>query len=117
MRIALCNEVLRELPFDRQVDLAARLGYDGLELAPFTLGAEPHRLPAAERRRLQRVIADAGLQVIGLHWLLVAPAGLSTSSHSWLNRFWKKPVPHWVGVLVQVTSRPLVMVSPPLPVP
>lgn len=80
MRIALCNEVLRELPFERQVDLAARLGYDGLELAPFTLGAEPHRLPAAERRRLQRVIADAGLQVVGLHWLLVAPAWLSITS-------------------------------------
>lgn len=80
MRIALCNEVLRELPFERQVDLAARLGYDGLELAPFTLGADPHRLPAAERRRLRRLISDAGLQVVGLHWLLIAPTGLSITS-------------------------------------
>lgn len=80
MRIALCNEVLRELPFERQVDLAARLGYDGLELAPFTFDAEPHRLPAADRRRTQRLIADAGLQTVGLHWLLVAPAGLSITS-------------------------------------
>ncbi len=80
MRIALCNEVLRDLPFERQVDLAAGLGYDGLELAPFTLGAEPHLLPSAERRRVRRLIADAGLQLVGLHWLLVAPAGLSITS-------------------------------------
>ncbi|HXV25172.1 MAG TPA: sugar phosphate isomerase/epimerase family protein [Alphaproteobacteria bacterium] len=80
MRIALCNEVLRELPLDRQVDLASRLGYDGLELAPFTLGAEPHRLPSAERQRVRRLVADAGLQLVGLHWLLITPAGLSITS-------------------------------------
>lgn len=80
MRIALCNEVLRELPFERQIDLAARLGYDGLELAPFTLRADPHRLPSPERRRLRRLISDGGLQVVGLHWLLIAPAGLSITS-------------------------------------
>jgi sugar phosphate isomerase/epimerase len=80
MRIALCNEVLGELPFERQVDLAARLGYDGLELAPFTLGPEPHRLAEGERARIRRLIADAGLEVVGLHWLLVAPPGLSITS-------------------------------------
>ena len=46
-----------------------------------------------------------------------APAGLSVSSHSWPKRFAKKPAPHCVGVLVQVTSSPLVMVSAPLPAP
>src|SRR6476659_2920983 len=46
-----------------------------------------------------------------------APAGLSSSSHSFSNRFVKKPAPHVVGVLVQVTSRPLVMASLPLPEP
>jgi hypothetical protein len=46
-----------------------------------------------------------------------APAGLLLNSHSWLNRFSKKLLLHFVGVVVQVTSRPLVMVSPPLPVP
>jgi D-psicose/D-tagatose/L-ribulose 3-epimerase len=80
VRIALCNEVLGELPFERQVDLAARLGYDALELAPFTLGAEPHRLSQAERGRICRLIDDAGLEVVGLHWLLVAPPGLSITS-------------------------------------
>src|SRR5512139_4158584 len=51
----------------------------------------------------------------GCHWC--APAGLLVSSHSLSNRILKKLLLHFVGVLVQVTSRPLVMVSPPLPVP
>ena len=47
MKIALCNEVLRDMEFAAQCDYAAALGYDGLELAPFTLGAKPHLLRAA----------------------------------------------------------------------
>lgn len=75
---ALCNEVLRELDFAAQARLAADLGYDALEVAPFTLDAEaPHRLPAARRAELRRIAGDAGVPIAGLHWLLVAPAGLS----------------------------------------
>jgi D-psicose/D-tagatose/L-ribulose 3-epimerase len=78
MRIALCNEVLRELPFAQQAGLARRLGYDALEIAPFTLDAEaPHLLPPARRAELRRIAEGEGVPVLGLHWLLVAPAGLS----------------------------------------
>src|SRR5215211_3967720 len=42
------------------------------------------------------------------HWC--APAGLLESSHSKPNRFSKKLLLHRVGVLVQVISRPLVIV-------
>jgi D-psicose/D-tagatose/L-ribulose 3-epimerase len=80
MKIALCNEVLRTFPFKQQCELAARLGYDSLELAPFTLGTEPHRLKQAEKRSLLHHITNAGLNVVGLHWLLVSPPGLSITS-------------------------------------
>ncbi len=49
------------------------------------------------------------------HWW--APAGLFWSSHSYLNRFSKKKLLHFVGVWVHVTSRPLVIASAPLPLP
>ncbi|WP_341703525.1 sugar phosphate isomerase/epimerase family protein [Ferrovibrio sp.] len=77
MRIALCNEVLAGRPFQAQCALAAELGYDGLELAPFTLSDDPLSLTAAERRVIRRTVEEAGLAVTGLHWLLVAPKGLS----------------------------------------
>jgi D-psicose/D-tagatose/L-ribulose 3-epimerase len=80
MKLALCNEVLRELDFPAQCALAKGLGYDGLEIAPFTLSDEPQRLPYERRTELRRIAADAGIAITGLHWLLLVPRGLSITS-------------------------------------
>lgn len=80
MKISLCNEVLRDLPFPAQCQRAATLGYSGLELAPFTLGEEPHRLSADQRTQLRRAAVDAGIAITGLHWLLLTPPGLSITA-------------------------------------
>jgi len=80
MLISLCNEVLRELDFPAQCALASGLGYDGLEIAPFTLADRPDRLPAARRAELRAIAGDHGLRVTGLHYLLLAPPGLSITS-------------------------------------
>jgi sugar phosphate isomerase/epimerase len=79
MKISLCNEVLAGLPLERQCEIAAALGYDGLEIAPFTLSDAPDRLESAEIGRLRRTVESFGLVVTGLHWLLVAPPGLSVT--------------------------------------
>ena len=49
------------------------------------------------------------------HWF--APPGLLLSSHSYPNRLRKKLLSHWIGVWVQIPSRPLVQASPPTPEP
>ena len=80
MMVSLCNKVLRELDFPTQCALAQGLGYDGLEIAPFTLSEQPDRLAAARRAELRRIAGDHGLRVTGLHYLLLAPPGLSITS-------------------------------------
>lgn len=80
MRFSLCNEVVRDLSFAAQCDFAAALGYGGLELAPFTLGDDPHLLSAERIAGLRRAAAEAGIAITSLHWLLVAPSGLSITS-------------------------------------
>ena len=80
MKLALCNEVLRHLPLDAQCALAAQLGYQGLEIAPFTLFQDPVEL---DERLAARALASAqaqGLHIPSLHWLLVKPEGLSMVS-------------------------------------
>ena len=77
MQFALCNEVLQPLPFEQQCALAAALGYDALEVAPFTLAADPMNLTDGQAGVYRRMAEDQGLAISGLHWLLVAPAGLS----------------------------------------
>ncbi|HKB53737.1 MAG TPA: sugar phosphate isomerase/epimerase, partial [Ramlibacter sp.] len=77
MQFALCNEVLQPLPFEQQCALAAAQGWDGLEVAPFTLAADPRDITDAQAAGFRRIAHDHGLAITGLHWLLVAPAGLS----------------------------------------
>lgn len=80
MRIALCNEVIAPMPFPAQCEYAAKLGYEGLELAPYTLSEEPHRMGAAQLAAARGAAEAAGIAITGLHWLLVKPAGLSIST-------------------------------------
>lgn len=80
MRVSLCNEVIAELPFERQCEVAAALGYDGLEIAPYTLSEEPTKLSSGRIAELRRAAADAGIAITGLHYLMRAPAGLSITS-------------------------------------
>lgn len=80
MRIALCNEVLAERDFAAQCAYAAALGYDGLEVAPFTLADEPQHIAAGTCATLRRAASDAGIAITGLHWLLVKPTGLSITT-------------------------------------
>ncbi len=80
MKFSLCNEVLQPLPFEAQCALAAKLGYDGLEVAPFTLASNPMDITDSQARAFRRMAQDQGLRITGLHWLLVAPAGLSIVS-------------------------------------
>jgi D-psicose/D-tagatose/L-ribulose 3-epimerase len=77
MQFALCNEVLQPLPFEQQCTVAAALGYDALEVAPFTLAANPMDISDAQAGEYRRIAQDQGLAISGLHWLLVAPANLS----------------------------------------
>lgn len=77
MHIALCNEVLGDMSLEQQCEYAARLGYDGLEIAPFTLADAPETISTAEAARIRKTVQASGLRVTGLHWLLVKPEGLS----------------------------------------
>ena len=72
LEIALCNELLAAdgLTLAEQAEVAAALGYVGLELAPATLGETPHRLHKSEIAGIRRTVEAAGIRVTGLHWLL-----------------------------------------------
>lgn len=80
MLVSLCNEVVRELPLAQQFEFARKVGYDGVEIAPFTLGDDPHLLSASKRAEIRRAARDAGIAITGLHYLMLTPPGLSITS-------------------------------------
>lgn len=76
MRYAACNEIAADLTFAETCELLARFGFDGVEIAPYTLADDPGAIDATTVRQARRAIGNAGLVCAGLHWLLRAPAGL-----------------------------------------
>lgn len=76
MRYAACNELIHDRPLAEACALLARHGYQGIELAPYSLAEDPLQIPPARVREIRAAIQDAGLDCVGLHWLLKAPPGL-----------------------------------------
>ena len=75
-RFAICNETFGDWPWERVCRQVADLGYDGIEIAPFTFGESVTDVSPERRREIRQVAADAGLEIVGLHWLLASPKGL-----------------------------------------
>lgn len=76
MRYAACNELVHDRSFAEACALIARHGYQGIELAPYSLAEDPLRISPARAAEIRRTVGDAGLECVGLHWLLKAPPGL-----------------------------------------
>ena len=76
MKAAVCNELIIDRPFPEACQLIARWGFQGVELAPYTLAEDPLRITPSQARAMRRVVEGTGLTCLGLHWLLKAPPGL-----------------------------------------
>lgn len=75
MKYAICNETYQDWPFEKAFRDPASRGYTGIEIAPFTIKLSAYDISAAERQTIRGQIADAGLECIGLHWLLAKTQG------------------------------------------
>lgn len=80
VKFAICNEVFGDWEFARVCRAVKAIGYDGLELAPFTLAPVITALPADRRAELRATADEHGLQIVGLHWLLAKTTGFHLTS-------------------------------------
>ena len=76
MKFAICNETFGDWPLEKAVQFAAETGYTGWEVAPFMLADRVDQFDADARDAYRRKVEEAGLQIIGLHWLLAKTEGL-----------------------------------------
>jgi sugar phosphate isomerase/epimerase len=76
LKFAICNELFEGWPWERVCEYTQSLGYEGLEVAPFTLADSAEQVSPQRRAELRRSAESRGVEVIGLHWLLVKPPGL-----------------------------------------
>jgi len=76
MKFALCNEIFRNLQLEDAFQKIADIGYEGVEVAPFTLQPNPRELTESDADRCLSAAESAGLEVVGLHWLMAETEGL-----------------------------------------
>ncbi|HUO31397.1 MAG TPA: sugar phosphate isomerase/epimerase family protein [Bryobacteraceae bacterium] len=91
LRHAICNEIFEHWKFADACRAIRQAGYSGIEIAPFTLAEDPADITAAQRREYRGIIAAAGLEFVGLHWLMVSPKGLhvTTADTAVRERGWR----------------------------
>ena len=88
MKFAICNETFAPpvqasftpWTFQATCQCAARLGYQGIELAPFTFQRDVRKINSAERASIRHTAEETGLEIIGLHWLLAQTEGFHLTS-------------------------------------
>ncbi len=75
-KYAICNEVFEKREFAVQCRTIRAAGFQGIEIAPFTLADHLDDISRSRRRELRATIEGEGLQFAGLHWLLITPKWL-----------------------------------------
>jgi sugar phosphate isomerase/epimerase len=85
MKFAICNEMFGSRQGADTFSTIAKLGYAGVEVAPFTLAPfdEPfdvRRVPAGRIVEFRDRVEQAGLEIVGLHWLLAKTDGFYLTS-------------------------------------
>jgi sugar phosphate isomerase/epimerase len=80
IRHAICNEIFEGWDFREACRFIRAAGYQGIEVAHYTLADDPADISAADRKHYRETIEDSGLKFVGLHWLMVAPKGLHVTT-------------------------------------
>ena len=64
-RHAICNEAFKDYDFREACKIIRSTGYTGIEIAPFTLAADPLDISPAKRAEYRRIMSDEGLTFVG----------------------------------------------------
>jgi sugar phosphate isomerase/epimerase len=76
MKFAICNEIFQGWKLEDAMAFATRAGYAGIEIAPFTIAKHVREITAAQRTQIHESARRAGLEICGIHWILVQSEGM-----------------------------------------
>lgn len=114
MKFAICNELYQDWPHERAFAHAAQLGYQGIEIAPFTLAESVYDISGAQRQNLRELADSLEMEIIGLHWLLAKTNGLHLTTS---DRQVRKRTADYLGELARLCDdlggQVMVFGSPP----
>ena len=80
MKFGICNETFQGWKIDDVFNYCARIGYDAVEVAPFTLAKYVTDISPADRQKIREAAARASIAISGIHWVLVQAEGMYLTS-------------------------------------
>ena len=73
-KYAMCNESMADLSWAEQCQIIGDAGYQGVEIAAFTFVKEGvQEIGNTKRKEMVSTMKRAGIECVGLHWLLAPP--------------------------------------------
>ena len=113
MKLGICNELFENWPWERICDFVCSAGYRGIEVAPFTLAERAELITPQRRVELRASAESRGLEIIGLHWLLMKPPGLYiTHPDAGIRRKTARYFVDLVGLCADLGGKVMVIGSP-----
>jgi len=76
MKFGICNEIFQDWKLEDAMAFAKKVGYDGIELAPFTIAKYVTDISSGERTRIRDSAQQIGIEIVGIHWILVQAEGM-----------------------------------------
>ena len=101
MKIGICNEIFKDWPIEEVFPYIKSIGYEGIEIAPFTLASDVREISGNIIEKIRKLSEENKIDIIGTHWLLVKPEGLSVSSK---DKNLRKKTSEYLCKLVDFTS-------------
>ena len=80
VRFGICNEIFQGWEIEETFRYAKRVGYDCVEIAPFTIAKHVTDISPTERLRIKDAAARTGIAISGIHWVLVQTEGMYLTS-------------------------------------
>jgi len=75
VKFCVCNEIFQDWPLAKQFEVAAEIGFDAIEVAPFTINRSVRNISQKTRQLIRKLAKQTGVEVAGVHWLLAQTEG------------------------------------------
>lgn len=76
IKFSICSEIFQNWELDDAMKYVAEVGYDAIEIAPFTLANSVTDISATRRSEIKAMAEKHGIDITGIHWVLIKPEGL-----------------------------------------
>ena len=113
IKFAVCNEIFEGWNLEKIFKYVSSLGYDGVEIAPFTISDDVRKIDEHTRRSIREGAKRFGLEIAGIHWILRGVKDVHlTSPHPSIRAKTEEYIKSLVDFCSDIGGRVIVFGSP-----